>query len=113
MAKGKTKKPAREESDYFSKLDQERLAKLAAERADREATEAAERLRLEHWMRCAKCGNVMETMGFRGVEIERCPHCGGVYLDKGELETLAGTDRSGFFGNLGELLGLRPASDED
>jgi hypothetical protein len=107
MAQGKTKKPAKEESDYFGKLEQEKLSKLAAQRADREVAEAAETLRKKHWMRCAKCGNVMETMGFRGVEIERCPGCGGVYLDKGELEILAGKDRSGFFGNLSELLGLR------
>ncbi len=107
MATGKTKKPAPEEHDYFQRQDQEKLYKLAAKREDEKAVEEAEELKQAHWMRCAKCGNVMETMGFRGVEIERCPVCGGVYLDKGELTTLAGKDRSGFFGHLGELLGVK------
>ena len=95
------------EKDYFQKQDQEKIARLAAERRDRLAEEAAEKLRAEHWMRCAKCGNEMETMAFRGVEIERCAECGGVYLDQGELETLAGEDKSGVLGGLAELLGMK------
>lgn len=99
--------PGSGEKDYFQKQDQEKILRLAAEREDRLAKEAAEKLRLEHWMRCAKCGNEMGTMGFRGVEIERCAVCGGVYLDRGELETLAGEDKSGVLGGLAELLGMK------
>lgn len=39
----------------------------------------------------------MDTTIFKGVEIERCPSCGAVLLDPGELEELAGEDQSGFF----------------
>jgi Zn-finger nucleic acid-binding protein len=41
-------------------------------------------------MRCAKCGAAMEEVTFRGVRIDKCFACGGVYLDDGELEQLAG-----------------------
>jgi Zn-finger nucleic acid-binding protein len=39
-------------------------------------------------------------MLFKGVEIEKCPDCGAVLLDPGELEQLAGKDESGFFADL-------------
>ncbi len=42
----------------------------------------------------------METLGFRGVEIERCGVCGAVLLDPGELEQLAGDDQSSLISNL-------------
>ena len=102
-----SRKPGRDEHDYFQQRDREKLLKAAAERSDREAAAAAEELRQAHWLRCAKCGNLMETKPFRGVEIERCPDCGGVFLDRGELEKLAGEDRSGVFDGLADLLGMK------
>ena len=54
------------------------------------AQEDHERRRKEHWMKCPKCGWDLEPTVFRGVTIDRCYHCGGTYLDAGELETLAG-----------------------
>ena len=102
----RSKKPAKDEQDYFAQRDHEKLLRAAAEKRDREEAEAAEKLREEHWMRCAKCGNVMDTIAFRGVEVERCPTCSGIYLDQGELEELAGEDKGGVIGGLAELLGL-------
>ncbi len=95
------------EQDYFQRVEQEKLYKAAAKKKDQDAEEAAERLREAHWMRCAKCGNEMVTMPFRGVEIERCPNCQGVYLDRGELTKLAGEDKSGVFEGLADLLGFK------
>jgi hypothetical protein len=43
-----------------------------------------------HWMKCPKCGSDLEEIAFRGVKIDKCFVCGGVYLDDGELEQLAG-----------------------
>ncbi|MCA9695461.1 MAG: zf-TFIIB domain-containing protein, partial [Myxococcales bacterium] len=47
-----------------------------------------ERKRLKdlHWMHCPKCGDDMAEVQFRGVQIDKCFACGGVYLDDGELE---------------------------
>ena len=83
------------EDDYFAKLDQEARAKLKAKLdAQDEARSRAER-RAAHFHRCGKCGAGMDTHTFRGVDIEVCPECGAVLLDKGELETLAGHDDHG------------------
>lgn len=40
-------------------------------------------------MKCPKCENQeMMDFTFHDVEIDRCPHCSGVWLDKNELEAI-------------------------
>ena len=40
-------------------------------------------------MRCPKCDLQMSPKEFDGVEVDRCFGCGGVYVDKGEMEQIA------------------------
>lgn len=92
-----------EENRYFEKLEAEKRARLARElRAQREAEALATR-KAAHWNKCGKCGADMDTRVFRGVEIEVCADCGAVLLDQGELEALAGQDKSGMFRHLREM----------
>jgi Zn-finger nucleic acid-binding protein len=51
-----------------------------------------ERLKQLHWMHCPKCGFELTPVAFKGVTIDRCFHCGGTWLDAGELEALAGKE---------------------
>ena len=88
------------EEEYFHKLAQEQLAKLREVAAIEDAKDAAEAALKLHFHKCGKCGADMKTEIFKGVEIERCPTCGAVLLDPGELEQLAGKDESGFFSSL-------------
>jgi Zn-finger nucleic acid-binding protein len=37
---------------------------------------------------CPKCHAPMRVMDRNGVTIERCTECGGIFLDRGELERL-------------------------
>jgi Zn-finger nucleic acid-binding protein len=37
---------------------------------------------------CPNCGVGMREVERRGVVLDVCPQCGGVWLDKGELEKL-------------------------
>jgi len=88
------------EEEYFHRQQVEQLAKLrevAAIEGEEAALAAAKEL---HFHKCGKCGADMKTEVFKGVEIERCPSCGAVLLDPGELEQLAGKDDSGFFAAL-------------
>jgi len=39
---------------------------------------------------CAGCGEKMHTAQLESVEVDTCASCGGIYLDDGELEKLAG-----------------------
>ena len=54
-----------------------------------------------HSMKCPVC-NVDLTMADRqGVEIDYCPQCRGVWLDRGELDKIIERS-SGTFGRLGD-----------
>ena len=39
-------------------------------------------------MICPKCKNVLQVAARDGVEIDYCPNCRGIWLDKGELEKI-------------------------
>ena len=39
-------------------------------------------------MNCPTCGNAMVTLELADIEIDHCIHCGGIWLDTGELELL-------------------------
>jgi hypothetical protein len=54
------------------------------------ATEERSRLQILHYMHCPKCGSPLTEVQFRGVQVDKCFACGGVYLDDGELEQLTG-----------------------
>lgn len=49
----------------------------------------AEHRRILH---CPACEEIMELQEMGAVEIDVCPTCGGVFLDRGELQTLTGYD---------------------
>lgn len=85
-------KPTNPEDDYFAREDLEKKYKLAREMAAKRAKNEAEALKAAHYMKCPKCGNDLQTINVRGVEVDRCFVCHGTWLDEGELEKLAGTD---------------------
>lgn len=45
-------------------------------------------------MICPRCAIEMEHLSRHGVTVDRCEVCGGVWLDKGELETIVETVRA-------------------
>ncbi|MBI4124393.1 MAG: zf-TFIIB domain-containing protein [Deltaproteobacteria bacterium] len=95
-------KPSSTEEEYFARMEAEKKKKSAdAKRAQMSQTER-ERLKKEHWMRCPKCGLELQSIDYRGVTIDKCFHCGGIYLDDGELEKLAG-QKSRLLQNIAEL----------
>lgn len=52
-------------------------------------------------MICPKCQNVMRTVDRRGVHIEQCQGCRGIFLDRGELEQIANAEQSYYVGPAG------------
>ena len=93
------------EDEYFAKLDAEKTAKLKSEMDAAAALKASADRKALHWHRCGKCGAQMNTHVFRGLDIEQCPECGAVLLDKDELEKLAGHDQTGIIASLQEMFG--------
>jgi uncharacterized protein len=84
-----TEKPSRNEDEYFAQQNAELLRK---QRSLAEAA-ALESERKSHYMKCPKDGHDLASSQYHGVQIETCPHCGGVWLDAGELEVVAHEDR--------------------
>ncbi|MFL6120197.1 zf-TFIIB domain-containing protein [Actinophytocola sp.] len=39
-------------------------------------------------MICPKCQNTMRTVDRQGIHIDQCDGCRGIFLDRGELETI-------------------------
>jgi hypothetical protein len=88
-------KPTTNEEEYFARQEAERRRKITEERQSHLKTEERERDRILHFMRCPKCGLLLEEMVFGNVRIDKCFACEGIWLDKGELETLQ-TEQPGF-----------------
>ncbi len=88
-------KPSDQEEEYFLRQEAEKLKALAEK--NRQELEAAEHQKLKelHWMRCPKCGMELTEITYRGVAIDKCFSCGGVYLDDGELEQVAEHESEG------------------
>ena len=84
-------KPSRNEDEYFVKQEAELLRKQRAQ-ADAAAVDAE---RKSHFMKCPKDGHDLASSMYHGVQIETCPHCGGMWLDAGELEAVSHEDRPG------------------
>ena len=94
-----TDKTTNAEEEYFAREDAEKLHRLHQEKLKDLGETEREELKKLHWMHCPKCGYELEPIKWRGVQIEKCMHCGVVVLDDGELETLAGQEEDESFLN--------------
>ncbi|MBI2082333.1 MAG: zf-TFIIB domain-containing protein [Deltaproteobacteria bacterium] len=87
--------PSQTETEYFARIEAEKLKKKADEKRQKLSQAEFEKLKAFHWMRCPKCGMELHAMPYKDVTVDKCFHCQGVYLDEGELEKIAGSE-SGF-----------------
>ena len=85
-------KPSSSEEEYFAREEAEKMRKLQAEKAKALSGVEKEEIKKAHYMKCPKCGMDLMTLVYRGVEIDKCSACSGVWLDDGELEKLSGEE---------------------
>ena len=78
------KKRMTHEDSYFAERDKELMEK---HKLETEKKKLEERRQL-HYMKCPKCGAELREIEFKDLMIDICTECSGVWLDKGELETL-------------------------
>lgn len=91
-----TEKPSRNEEEYFARQDAELIRH---ERASI-ALEAAAAERHSHEGKCPRCGFDLHAERYHEVPVERCGHCGGVWLDGTALDQIAGHHDPGILGRV-------------
>ncbi|MGH7965526.1 MAG: zf-TFIIB domain-containing protein [Candidatus Binatia bacterium] len=55
--------------------------------------------------RCPQCGEELEEIFFRGVTVERCTGCSGVWLNAGEVERLTARANQGWLSHFWRTMG--------
>ena len=87
-------KPAVEE-EYFARMEYERRKKVEEERQNKIAVEEKKRLKELHFMRCPKCGMQLIEIDYKGIKVDKCSECEGIWLDAGEMETVSRLEKAG------------------
>jgi hypothetical protein len=83
-------KPSRNEDEYFGRRNLELIHEMRL-KLDTERRQAE---RKAHHNKCPRCGADLKETHAEMVKIDECPDCGGVWLDKGELEQLRLVNRA-------------------
>jgi len=82
-------KPSEKEEEYFARMEFERRKKLEEEKHGKLKGEDKKRQKELHYMRCPKCGMELIEIDYKGVKVDKCSECEGVWLDAGELEAIS------------------------
>lgn len=86
------------EEAEFKRLEQEQIAELRRKLDEERAALRAAASRPANWMHCPKCGNKLVEVRRGDLLVDRCGGCGGVFLDKGEVDLLMSHPKGSPFG---------------
>lgn len=86
-------RPSEQEEEYFARQEFERRKQALAAHAQSasEETQKQEAAVAQH--RCPKCGAELVMVPYKGIEIDKCSQCQGIWLDCGELEQVLEGDQ--------------------
>ena len=98
--RGTPGKPSTSEDEYFVREDAEKKRKLALQAKKAKAAEELKQLKDLHFMHCPKCGLLMQEVKLRGVDVDVCFSCNGVFLDAGELEQIEKPESRGVMSSI-------------
>ena len=88
-------KPSEKEQEYFARMEYERRKKTEDEKQRQLAEEQKKKLKELHYMRCPKCGMQLIEIDYRGMKVDKCSNCEGIWLDAGELEAVSKLEKTG------------------
>lgn len=89
-----TQKPSQSEAEFFAREEVEKIHRLHEVRRRQNSAQEREEQKKIHFMKCPKCGDELETIRMSFVDVEQCPECGAMVLDKGELEKIKVAENS-------------------
>ncbi len=89
------RKPSELEEEYIARMEYEKKKKLEEEKHKKLAKEEKKKLKELHYMRCPKCGMELIEIDYKGIKVDKCSECEGIWLDAGELEIVSKLEKSG------------------
>ena len=96
-------KPSSAEDEYFLREEAARKKREALEKSRTMEKTDHDQLKALHYMKCPKCGFDLSETKIHKTLVDKCYHCGGIWLDKGEWEQLAASAESGLFYRLSKV----------
>ena len=78
------------ENEYFHNIEARLIERMREEAREKLVRELCRN-------RCPKCGDQLLAMDFRGVPLDKCPSCGGVWLGPRDLQILSEKDHRSWF----------------
>lgn len=87
-------KPSEREAEYIAKMEFEKKKKIEEEKHKLLKEEEKKKLKELHHMRCPKCGMELIEIDYRGIKVDRCSECVGIWLDAGELAAISRFEKS-------------------
>ena len=91
-----------QEERYFREREIELLKKKRSQLDEARRRREEQARREAHWMKCPKCGADLKEVEMDHVMVDKCPGCGGIFFDKGELELIINAHQ-GFLPSLRKL----------
>jgi hypothetical protein len=85
--------PSEKEDEYFKLQELKKIKKLREDAARELQQKEKDRLKELHWMRCPKCGLELDEVDFKGVTVDACYSCGGMFLDQGEMDKIVNAEQ--------------------
>jgi len=86
--------PSEKEEEYFARLAYEKKQKVEREKHEKLKGEERQKLKELHFMRCPKCGMELIEIDYKNIKIDKCSECEGIWLDAGEMDTVASLEKS-------------------
>ncbi len=73
----------------MQRIDLEKRKVVEEEKHRKIAEEEKKQLKKLHYMRCPKCGMELSEIDYKGITVDKCFNCDGIWLDAGEFESIA------------------------
>jgi len=86
-------KPSGQEEEYFARQEFAKRKKHEEEKQAALAKEEKLKRKELHYMHCPKCGMDLIEIDYRGIAVDKCSMCEGVWLDAGEMEAISRLDK--------------------
>ena len=88
-------KPSEKEEEYFARVEFEKRKKIEMEKQKILKEEEKAGLKKLHFMRCPKCGMELIEIDYKGIKVDKCSGCEGIWLDAGELDVISNMEKTG------------------